>query len=99
MQLRNVEKILQTIVDEGKHRLEVYEQAQQSAIEPNDLVEYGHKISYTTAGPPNYTPGMRLNIFHPPAPQEFEIRSGLLYAKIELNKSKENTTTPPPVIE
>ncbi|MFN3535413.1 MAG: hypothetical protein ACK4WB_08495, partial [Desulfatiglandales bacterium] len=72
------------VVEEGKNRLKAYEIAKENATDPVDLVEYGHKISYTTAGPVGYQSGQPVAIFHPPAPQEVEIRSGLLYTKINI---------------
>jgi hypothetical protein len=52
-----------------------------AAVEPEELVQYSHKISVTTSGPPLWSPGKPLVMYKPPAPQEDEMRSGLLYTK------------------
>ncbi|KAL6042912.1 Mediator of RNA polymerase II transcription subunit 4, partial [Balamuthia mandrillaris] len=48
-------------------------------IKVDEVVSYAHKISYTTAAPPNWNPSMPLLMFRPPAPQEEQIRAGLHY--------------------
>ncbi|KAL6052960.1 Pilus assembly protein [Balamuthia mandrillaris] len=53
-------------------------------IKVDEVVSYAHKISYTTAAPPNWNPSMPLLMFRPPAPQEEQIRAGLHYTLTEL---------------
>eukprot|EP01119_Soliformovum_irregulare_P014894 TRINITY_DN4124_c0_g1_i2.p1 TRINITY_DN4124_c0_g1~~TRINITY_DN4124_c0_g1_i2.p1 ORF type:complete len:172 (+),score=22.40 TRINITY_DN4124_c0_g1_i2:34-516(+) len=80
-QLKGVEKVLEQIVDEGRAKLKSIEEADAGAVDPKDLVEYSHKICYTTGGPPGWGGDTPLVTFRPPAPQDDEMRSGLLYSK------------------
>jgi len=83
LELHKAEKVLQEIVEKGRAKLAIFEQAEEGAIPPEDLVEYSHKISCTTSGPSGWTPasGQPLIMYKPPAPQEDEMRSGILYSK------------------
>lgn len=48
----------------------------------SEIVAYGHKISYTTSAPPGWVP-TQIAVFKPPAPQDENIRMGLLYSTID----------------
>jgi len=48
----------------------------------SEIVAYGHKISYTTSAPPGWVP-TQIAVFKPPAPQDENIRMGLLYSTLE----------------
>jgi len=82
LQLRKVETMLQEAVEKGKEKLQLIDSASKGA-NVEDLVAYAHKISATTSGPSGWSPeqGPLLPMYRPPAPQEDEMRSGILYAK------------------
>ncbi len=47
-------------------------------IDLEELIGYGHKVSYTAAPPIGWVPGAHLGMYRPPQPQEDEMRSGIL---------------------
>ena len=59
-------------------------------IDPKRLISYAHKISYTTSAPPDWHP--KHPNARPPAPQEAEMRSGLLYKDVPSNPATASHT-------
>lgn len=78
-QLKKAEQLLEDAVNRGRSRLDVIRKAEEGARDPEELVDYAHKVSYTTSAPPGWQPNMPLIMHRPPAPQEDEMRSGILY--------------------
>jgi len=77
-----VESHLQAALEVAKPRVESWRTARQGvlhvhntfscfvgAVDPEELVNYGHKISYTTSAPPNWAPDKPLMALRTPAPQ------------------------------
>jgi len=79
MNLKTVEHPLMNSVENEKNHIQTIKKS-VSVLAP-EIVSYGHKISYTTSAPSGWIPS-QVAVFKPPAPQEEQVRSGLLYTKI-----------------
>lgn len=80
--LKTVEHDLhKNIQNEASHIETIKNSAAHGGISAPDIVSYGHKISYTTSAPAGWAPST-VAVFKPPAPQEEQVRTGLLYAKL-----------------
>jgi len=87
--LRNAELILEKVVEEAKAKQESMRLAIEGATSVADLVEYAHKISYTTSAPHNWDSRKPLVGYRPPAPQEEHMKASFSYVAVESGKISE----------
>jgi hypothetical protein len=91
-ELKEVEMVLEQVVDDVKVKLQLIHQANRSKVSVNDIVSYSKHISFTTsAAPSGWEEREQLVIFRPPHPSEEQLRASLLHSLAAL-------TAPPPLL-
>jgi len=81
--LRKIETKLNEVVEEGKRKLEIIEEIERASPDVESLIAYSHRVSVTTSAPLHWSLNQSLLMFTPPAPMEDEMRSGILYTKLD----------------
>eukprot|EP00741_Cyanophora_paradoxa_P000412 tig00000404_g403.t1 len=66
--------------------------ARQEPLDPDDIIAYARKLSYTTSAPLGFKPDQPLRTFRPPAPHEGMMRASILYR--ELRPESEQPAVP-----